>query len=135
MKEIILYYSFTGNTKKYAKKLAKKIGSDIYEITEIRKRSKMNAFIYGCFQALTDRKSKIHPVTVNLNDYEKIIIASPVWAGSPVPAINNIFDILPKGKIVDVVFVSENGVSNYDKIKEKIKNKKCKVGEIKNIKV
>ncbi|KAI4454045.1 developmentally regulated gtp-binding protein-related [Holotrichia oblita] len=87
-----------GNTKKYAEDLAKSTGADLCQITEVKKRSKLGAFIPGIIQVMRGSKSKINPVTVDFTQYDKIIIAFPVWASHQPPAINSVVDLLPDGE-------------------------------------
>jgi flavodoxin len=43
----------------------------------------------GGFGAMTNRGSKINPIDVDLNQYERVFIGSPIWASRPVPAVNS----------------------------------------------
>ena len=141
MKTLIIFYSYSGNTKELALARAKETGADIEEITETKKQSTIAAYTTGCYMAIKGKKSEIIPLRSNLDDYEKIIIMSPIWAANPVPAVFNIFDLLPAGKKVELVMVSAGGgtkgskertkalvtargceVINYSDIKAKRKN-------------
>lgn len=135
MKELIVYYSFSGNTKKYAEELAKTTNADLCEITEVKKRGKFNAYTRGIVQTFKGTKSKINPVSIDFSQYDKIIIASPVWASNQPPAINSAIDLLPEGKSVEVIFISMSGKSESQKITDMIKAKKCEVVAIKDVKM
>jgi len=135
VKELILYYSFSGNTKKYAEDLAKSTGADLCEITEVKKRSKLGAFIPGIIQVMRCAKSKINPVFVDLSQYDKIIIAFPVWADHQPPAINSAVDLLPEGKSVELILISASGKSNSQQIADMIKAKKCEVISVKDVQI
>lgn len=134
MKELILFYSFSGNTKKYAEDLAKSTGADLCQITEVKKRSKLGAFIPGIIQVMRGSKSKINPVTVDFTQYNNIIIAFPVWASHQPLAINSAVDLLPEGKNIELIFVSQSGISESQKLVEMVKAKKCEVTSVKNVK-
>ena len=78
MKTIILYYSYSGNTKVLANKKSKELEADIEEIVEVKKPG----MIVGVYRALRQKKTDIHPIKSQLDSYDKIIIMSPVW-GDP----------------------------------------------------
>lgn len=127
MKTLVLFYSFSGKTKAIANDEAKKLGADVIEIQEIKKRSILNAYTVGCFQAMSKKKVKIAPLGVDLNTYNKIIILMPIWAGVPAPAFNSVAEILPKGKAVELIMTSGSGQSNKEKAMESIKKNGCDV--------
>ena len=135
MKTIILYYSYTGHTKKIAEKKALETGADIEEISEVKKLSKLKAYFSGSFRAMKQKKAQIHPLKANLENYEKIIIMAPIWAGSPAPAFNNIIELLPAGKKVELVMVSAGGETNKtEKIKNLVTSRGCDVISYSDIK-
>ena len=79
MKTIIIYYSLTGKTKKLAESLAKKLKSDIEEITE--KKRKRGLFKSG-FEAALKLKPRILPLKSDLSKYDLVVIGTPIWAGN-----------------------------------------------------
>ena len=90
MKSLVVYYSLTGKTKLVAEAIAEALGATLVEITETKPR-KLGPLIYlvGGFSAMTNRRSKITPLNVDLNQYERIFVGSPIWASRPVPAVNS----------------------------------------------
>ena len=109
MKSIVLYYSYSGKTKALAVKKAAELGADIEEVTEEKRYSIFRAFTVGAFGAIKRRKTKIVPIKAELKNYDQIIIMAPVWAGNPAPAFNNIIELIPPGKKVELVMVSGGG--------------------------
>lgn len=89
MKPLVLCYSFTGNTKKICGKLTKTLGADFVEIKEITHRNKFSAFTSGLFKAIKRQTSDIRPVHTDIERYDCLIVATPVWAGSVTPAMND----------------------------------------------
>lgn len=89
MKALVVYYSLTGKTKLVSQVIAEALNATLLEIKETKPR-KPGPFIYlsGSFAALTNRGSKINLVDVDLKQYERIFIGSPIWAYRPAPAIN-----------------------------------------------
>jgi len=105
MKTIIMYYSHSGNTKALATKKAQELGADMEELIEIEK-----PFIpVGIYRAVNRVRAKIQPFQAELDEYDKIIIMSPVWAGHPVSAIYSLIDRLPSGKQVELIMTSGGG--------------------------
>lgn len=88
MKPVVIYYSFSGKTSIIAESVAKELGCDIKRIEEVKKRSTLGAYVMGAFAAMKGKSSEIKPLNLNLNNYDTIILSTPVWASSPVPAIN-----------------------------------------------
>jgi len=102
---LILYYSHSGNTKALATKKAAELGADAEEVLEAKKPS----VIVGLFRAWKRRKTPIRPLGSRLDDYDRLVIMSPVWKANPVSAINGLIDLLPAGKKVELVMVSAGG--------------------------
>lgn len=88
MKPVVIYYSFSGKTSVIAESIAKELGCDCKRIEEERKRSTIGAYVLGAFAAMRGKSSDIKPLNLDFNNYDTIIISTPVWASSPVPAIN-----------------------------------------------
>jgi len=106
MKTLVLFYSLSGNTRKLAAQKAAETGADIEEIIETKKMSVLKAYVIGAYKAMKRKKTEIQPIKSQLNNYEKIIIMSPVWAATPAPAFNSIVEQLPPGKKIELVMVS-----------------------------
>ena len=90
MKSLVVYYSLTGKTKLVAQAIAEALSATLVEIMETKPR-KLGPSIYlvGGFGAMTNRRSKITPLDVDLQQYERIFVGSPIWASRPVPAVNS----------------------------------------------
>jgi flavodoxin len=90
MKSLVVYYSLTGKTRLVAQTIAEDLSATLVEITEVKPR-RLGTFIYliGGFGAMTNRGSNINPMDVELKQYERIFIGSPIWASRPVPAVNS----------------------------------------------
>ena len=110
MKTIILYYTFGGSSKKEANRLASTMQDcTVYQVKEAKKRRMLSAFFSGCPKAMKRKGSKIQPLDCNLEEYEKIILIAPIWAGFPAPAFNSIVELLPAGKKVELYLCSASG--------------------------
>lgn len=93
MKTLVVFYSLEGNVAKISKAIAETMNADILEI-KLKKPLNPNSFIkfiIGGFGAVRGWVPKLMPYTIDLNEYELIIIGTPVWASLPVPAVNTFF--------------------------------------------
>jgi flavodoxin len=88
LKSLVVYYSRTGNARFIAETIAAEIGADIEEVVDLKKRSGALGFIIGGFDARRGKKTEIAPTKKSPTDYDLVIIGTPIWAGSPSPAIN-----------------------------------------------
>ncbi len=90
MKSLVVYYSTTDNTKLVAQVIAEALNATLVEITETKTR-KIRPLVYliGGFEATMNRGSRINPIGIDLKQYERIFIGSPIWNSRPTPAINS----------------------------------------------
>ncbi|MDR2939208.1 MAG: hypothetical protein LBV08_02695 [Clostridiales bacterium] len=129
MKTLVLFYSYSGKTRKLAEELAKKENAEIIEVKEKNKRSKFNAYVFGSIAAVQRKQAEIMPINCDFSQYGKIIVLVPIWAGRPAPAMNNIINALPAGKEVELIFTSGSGNSkgSAEKTKGLVEARGCKV--------
>lgn len=89
MKRLILYYSYGGNTKKIAELIQKTVGGDMEEIKTVKPYT-------GDYMAVVDQGKRevdsghmpeILPLSVNIGEYDQIILGSPVWWYTFAPAV------------------------------------------------
>lgn len=88
-KTLVVYYSYTGNCREIVTTLTSQIQADVLEIQPAEKGLKYEANNYALgTQLLNAIKANpndagsypaIDPVTTSLNDYETIIIVTPLW--------------------------------------------------------
>jgi flavodoxin len=88
-KKLIVYYSYTNNTKKIAEQIQMATGADICEIETVEPYT-------GDYNSVVEQgkdevdfgfKPEIKPIGVNLADYDTIIIGTPVWWYTYAPAV------------------------------------------------
>jgi flavodoxin len=89
MKSLVVYYSMTGKTRLAAQVIAEAMDATLVEIEEKRPIPIPFVYLSGGFRAITNRGSGICPVAIDLKQYERIFIGSPIWASRPSPAINS----------------------------------------------
>jgi len=135
MKQLIVYYSYSGDTAKLAAELAEKRGCDLLEVKDAPARpGKLRAYISGSFAAIFGKGWEIRPLALELSEYDRLTIMAPVWAGGPPPQVNRFFELLPAGKNVEVILVSASGKSNCkQKLEDKLSDRGCTMLGLQNI--
>jgi flavodoxin len=130
MKTLVIYYTRTGNSKFAAETIAAELGADTEEIVDLKNRQGRLAFISAGRDAMSGKETEIAQTKRIPTDYDLIIIAQPVWAGSPTPAIRtylNKNDL--SGKKVALFFSDSNLGKAVEKTKALIPNSTF-VGEL-----
>ena len=108
MKILLVYYSWTGNTRKLAQKITSKLKCDVEEIYEAGRRRGKLGFMIGGFQASLGMKSKIEKPKKSPADYDFVIIGGPVWADRISPAMRSYLSQC--GKIGEyAIFMTKGG--------------------------
>lgn len=89
MKKLIVYFSYTGNTKMIANKIKDKLDCDILEIQTVKPYSNDYDTVVNDEQnsEASNHLPEIKKIDIDLNKYDEIILGTPVWWYRPVPAI------------------------------------------------
>ena len=130
MKTLVVFYTRTGNSKFAAETIAAELGADIEEVIDLKNRQGKLAYMSCGRDAMSGKETEIAPTKRNPADYDLIVVAQPVWAWSPTPAIRtylNKNDL--SGKKVALFF----GGKNLKQAVEKTKALMCNttfVGEL-----
>ncbi len=111
MKSCIIYYSYEGNTKVIADTLAGSLGCDVFRIEPKKAfNSKgLMKFVWGGKQAMMKEKPELLPFDFDLNQYDSVIIGSPVWSWTIAPAIRTLCEDYLKHKDVFLFYTHEGG--------------------------
>lgn len=111
-KALLVYYSYDEFTKKIAESIAHEIGADIQRLVpkEKGKRSfyqhvenpeqfegyekdeDKEEYIWGQESVEMDAKPEIEKLTYNPDDYDLIVLGTPVWTLTYAPVFNTFFD-------------------------------------------
>ena len=136
MNQLVVYYSYSGTTRKIAEELAKKESADIFEIKDIKPLGKLKAYTAGIIASIKGKAWQIKPLDIDISKYEKIVLLAPVWANNPPPAFNAMLEYLPLGIQIDIKMVSMSGKSKCkDRLESVIKNKGSMLESFEDIKV
>lgn len=136
MKTLIAYFSQGGSTKSLCEQLkAKTPDADLYEICEVKKHGNLHSFLVGIPQVMRKKGSKIKKVDVDTSQYGIIVLASPIWASSPAPAITSFLSQINANnqKIIGVA-VSSSGDNYTEGFKERIEAFGGKMVKVYNVK-
>jgi len=118
MKNLVVFYSRTGNSKNIAILTARKLDADLDEIISLKNYSGVLGFIKAGHDAL---KNKTVPIKFlkKVKDYDIVVIISPNWGGkmaSPVFSYIKLNDL--KEKILCICCVQ--GSSGGEKVIEQM---------------
>ena len=114
---LVAYFSYSGNTERGAKIIARKTGGDLFEI-EMRTPYRGN--IYEVSQK--DLNQNIHPTlkrhVKNMDQYDVILLGYPTWwATMPMPVLSFLEEYDFSGKVI-VSFSSHGGTGFGDSVSD-----------------
>jgi flavodoxin len=93
MKSIVIYYSYSGNTKKVADILVEYLAQQGEVNTiELKAQDESGNFFTQCSRAFWRKRAKIEPINFDLLQFDLICLGTPVWAFGPAPTINTFLD-------------------------------------------
>lgn len=129
MKTLIVYYSLEGNTEVIANKIAANTKADLLRLKPVKENPTkgFKKFFWGGKSVMFGEKPELEKYQVNLSEYDKIIIGTPIWASSYVPPIKTFLaDNKIEGKKVYLYACHSGGGANkcFAKLKEELKNNK-----------
>lgn len=89
MNKLIVYFSYTNNTRMIANKIKEKLDCDILEIKTVIPYSQDYEAVVNDEQnsEASNYLPEIQKIDVDLSKYDEMIIGTPVWWYRPVPAI------------------------------------------------
>ena len=122
MKKLFIYYSLSNNGDIVADYLKEKD----YEIRKVipkykYPKSMFLRIIVGGYKATFNKKDKLIDFDANTNEYDKIVIGTPIWndrLSAPINSVLNQIDL--NNKNIKFIMYSASGKAN--KAKEKIKD-------------
>lgn len=87
--KLLVYFSYTGNTKIIADKILEKLNCDVLELQPKEKYSENYQEVVDEYQSNESDKRvcELEPYNVDLDNYDTVIIGSPVWWYTITPVI------------------------------------------------
>ena len=89
MKTAVVFYSYDGNCKYTARQIGSLLKADLVQVEPVKekRRPKFAMFFSGGIQVVFNKKPALKPYAFDASQYDLLILGTPVWAGSPAPAI------------------------------------------------
>ena len=87
MRTLVVYLTRTGNTRFAAESIAAELGADLEEIIDLKSRQGKLGWLSAGKDAMWGSETQIAPNKISPNGFDLIVIAQPVWAWSPTPAV------------------------------------------------
>lgn len=115
MKNVVVYYSLTQFNEKVAKEVSRHFRCKSIKITEKKQRGKgLLLYLIGGFEAFTKKETEIDEIECDFENYENVILVSPIWAGHIPPAVRTFLKKF-KDKIKNLVVISVSGMGDRNK--------------------
>ena len=91
MKAAVIYYSLEGNTRYAAKKVAEALQADVIGIIPKKAYpdSGFKKFLWGGKSAAMKEKPELEPYDFNSEDYDLVVLCTPIWAGTMTPPMRS----------------------------------------------
>ncbi len=129
MKRAIVYYSLSGNTKEAAEKLADLLQAELIRVDTARPMpdSFKSRILKGGFQAVFGVKPRITGLTVRPEEYDELILGTPIWAGLFAAPTNTVLAANGIAEKVTAVFTLSGGGDNskcLEALRKKLPNLK-----------
>ena len=92
MKTCVAFYSLQDHTRQLAQAMADEIGGDLADVRLAKQPNVKGfmAFMWAGFSTLTNKTPALAALDLDLADYDLILIGTPVWAGTLVPALRSL---------------------------------------------
>ena len=111
----------SGNVKSVAEKLSVTLNADLIEIKPVKAfpDKGFGKFFWGGKSAVMGETPELEPYSFNADEYETVIIGSPIWASSFAPPVRTFLcdnrDVLRQKKLAAFFCQSGNGADKAEK--------------------
>ena len=122
MKKLFIYYSLSGNGDLIADFLKHTYDIRKVETTEPLSKNRVLQILSGGFKAMINYKDKLLNFDNNIEDYDEIVIGSPIWYDRLCSPINRVIEELNLND-KKVTFVLYSGSGKASKTFELIKSR------------
>lgn len=88
-KTIVIYHSYTGHTKMVADYIKEKLNCDILELKPKTPFSNDYQTVVDMYEnnSINDKVIELEEININLDEYDEVILGSPVWWYTITPVI------------------------------------------------
>ena len=93
MNSAVVYYSYSGNTRRVAQALSAilKEKGQVQEV-ELSALDESGSFLGQCQRAFRHKKALLKEVNFDISGFDLICFGTPVWAFGPAPALNTFLE-------------------------------------------
>lgn len=127
MKTIVIYYGYGDHTRMIAERIQEKFGCDILEIKpKIPYSSAYQTVVDETEDNLQTRKTpEIEDIKIHLEDYDKVILGTPVWWYTITPPIRTFLTKYDLSEKIVIPYATNAGWlgRTFEEIKELCKGK------------
>lgn len=131
-KTIVIYHSYTGHTKMVADYIKEKLKCDILELKPKTPFSNDYQTVVDMYEnnSINDKVIELEEININLDEYDKVILGSPVWWYTITPVIASFLKKYDLSKKEIYPFATNAGWigSTFEDIKILCKNSNIKNG-------
>jgi flavodoxin len=119
MKVLVACYSLTGNTWKIAGEVRDIMGADITRIDTVDAPN----WDMKCMSEWVQDRARIKPCEQDLGGYDLLVVATPVWAWLPPPAVNEYLAGLKKVRGKKFAVMATAGKCGFEDVIKDIQGK------------
>jgi flavodoxin len=118
MKALIVYYSRTGNTAKIAQAINKEMDSNVEDIRDTKNRNGISGFLISCMESALKKQPEIKKAKYNPDEYDLVIIGTPVWAGTIASPVRTYLEQYKKSFKAAAYFYTSDSNGNAKVLRE-----------------
>ena len=111
---LVVYFSLDGNTRDMANRLANEFNCKAEEITLVKPmpKSTFARMLVGGGQVTVNKLPMIEPLTVDPNEYDLIVIGTPVWAGKCSSPVRSLIESIKEKERIRAAYTFSAGGDN-----------------------
>ena len=110
-KSLVLFYSWSGNTRRIAQIIAEKTGADLRELQpETPYSQNYNAVLSQAKQEIQQKQyPALRPIDIDWNAYDVVYLGTPNWWSSIAPPVSSfLHEVMPTDKTI-IPFCTHGG--------------------------
>lgn len=94
MRAVIIYYSFSGNTKMVSGWLKSYLQDKNFQadLIQLEPQDETPSFFGQSLRAFSKKRAQLKDMNFDMSNYDLICLGTPVWAFAPAPAVNTFLD-------------------------------------------
>jgi len=114
-RNLVVYYSLTGNTQRVAQDIAARLGADLERIEDEKSRKGFFGYLGAALDSKREKSARIIDISKYPSEYALTVIGTPVWVWKITPAVRAYLR-MTRGRLNDVAFFTTSGNTDAEKI-------------------